>query len=231
MDFLAILRAKLTAFGELVTPDVDLSTPVPHCGDWTLYDLVDHVGRGNQWVVTAVAENRGNEQGNPAPRDPAELRTWFEATAEAIVTSLAVDPATEAWTFTRLAPRTVGFWRRRRAHETAMHLWDAQETLGKTQPLEPDLAADGIAEVFDLFAPRMIDRGLATAPENAIQVRANDIGQTWTYGLGEPIAEIAGPASDLVLLLWQRKASSDVEFAWQGDQAAGEQVLAGPLTP
>ncbi|MFI6870512.1 maleylpyruvate isomerase family mycothiol-dependent enzyme [Nocardia sp. NPDC050406] len=231
MDFLAILRAKLTAFGELLTADVDLSTPVPHCGDWTFYDLVDHVCRGNEWVVTAVAEQRGDEQGTPAPRDPVELRPWFDATATALVTALSVDPATEAWTFTRSAPRTVGFWRRRRAHETAMHLWDAQDALGKGEPFESELAADGIAEVFDMFAPRMIDRKLAPAPETAIQVRANDIGRIWVYGPGEPIAEIAAPVSDLLLLLWQRKASTDPEFSWQGDRVSGERVLEGPLTP
>ncbi|NNH73544.1 maleylpyruvate isomerase family mycothiol-dependent enzyme [Nocardia uniformis] len=231
MDYLAILREKLTAFGELVTAEVDLSAPVPHCGEWTFYDLVDHVGQGNLWVVTAVAELRGNHQGDPAPKDPAELRAWYDGTADALVTSLSADPETEAWTFTRSAPRTIGFWRRRRAQETLMHLWDGQEALGTPEPLDAAMAADGVAEVFELFAERMIKRGLATEPEAAMTVRATDTGQSWTYGPGEPVAELAGPVSDLLLLLWQRKASSDPKFGWQGDRAAGERVLAGPLTP
>lgn len=112
-----------------------------------------------------------------------------------------------------------------------MHLWDGQEALGIVEPFEADLAADGIAEVFEMFAQRMVDRGLATQPEAAITVRATDTGQSWTFGPGEPIAEVAGSASDLLLLLWQRKASADPEFSWQGDRAAGERVIAGPLTP
>lgn len=159
------------------------------------------------------------------------MRTWYDGTAAAIVESLSADPATEAWTFTRLAPRNIGFWRRRRAQETLMHLWDGQEALGTTEPFEADLAADGVSEVFEMFAQRMVDRGLATQPEAAITVRATDTGQSWTFGPGEPIAEVAGSASDLLLLLWQRKASADPEFSWQGDRAAGEGVIAGPLTP
>ncbi|WP_067698735.1 maleylpyruvate isomerase family mycothiol-dependent enzyme [Nocardia jejuensis] len=231
MDFLAVLREKLTAFGALIEPEVDLAAPVPSCGDWTFHDLVEHVGQGNMWVVTAVAELRGDNAGEPAPRDAVELRAWYDATAAAIAESLAADPETEAWTFTRSQPRTVGFWRRRRAHETLMHLWDGRNALGKADPFDPELADDGIAEVFELFAPRMIDRGLATAPEVALRVRATDTGRDRIYGPGAPVAEISGTASDLLLTLWQRVPASDPVLTWSGDRAAGERVLAGPLVP
>src|SRR5882672_9135698 len=116
MDYLSILHAKLDAFAALLDADVDLSLPVVHCGAWTLYDLVDHVGRGGLWVATAVAEKRGDYVGEPAPTDLPELRPWLADTSAAMLGALAADPATEAWTFT--PPHTVGFWRRRRAQET-----------------------------------------------------------------------------------------------------------------
>lgn len=231
MNFLAILREKLSEFGELITPGADLSTPVPSCGDWSLYDLIDHVGQGNLWVAMAVAEGRGDFRGEPAPVDPAELRAWYDGTAKAIVAALSVDPETPAWTFTSQLPRTVGFWQRRRAQETLMHLWDAQDALGTAEAFDPELAGDGITEVFELFAPRMIKRGLATEPEVALRVRATDTGQNWTYGPGTPVAEIAGTASNLLLTLWQRKPAEDAALAWQGNWAAGTRVLAGPLVP
>ncbi|MFE1595971.1 maleylpyruvate isomerase family mycothiol-dependent enzyme [Nocardia sp. NPDC058705] len=231
MDYLALLCAKLTAFGELITADTDLTAPVPSCGDWTFYDLVDHVGRGNTWVVTAVAELRGDDEGQAAPKDPVALREWYESTADALATSLSADENQEAWTFTKAMPRTVGFWRRRRAHETLMHLWDGQNALGKADPFDPDLAVDGIDEVFELFAPRMIHRGLAVEPDVALRIRATDTGNTWTYGPGEPVAELAGTASDLLLTLWARKSGADPELVWDGDRTAGERVLAGPLVP
>ncbi|WP_330183673.1 maleylpyruvate isomerase family mycothiol-dependent enzyme [Nocardia sp. NBC_01503] len=229
MDYLALLCAKLTEFGELITPETDLAAPVPSCGDWTFYDLTDHLGQGNMWVVTAVAELRGDYQGAPAPKDAVALREWYDETADAIVAALSADPEQEAWTFTRSMPRTVGFWRRRRALETLMHLWDGQHALGEAEAFATDLAVDGINEVFELFAPRMIDRGLAAAPEAALRVRATDIAESWIYGPGEPVAEIAGTASDLLLALWQRLPANDPALAWGGDRVAGEKVLAGPL--
>lgn len=231
MDFLPVLRDKLTAFGALITPDVDLSAPVPSCGGWTFYDLTDHLVQGNRWVVTAVAEGRGDYQGDPAPKDPVALRADYDDSAAAIAASLSVDPETAAWTFTSAMPRNVGFWRRRRAQETLMHLWDGQNALGKADPFDLTLALDGITEVFELFAPRMVHRGLATEPDAALAVRATETNRAWTYGPGEPVAEISGPASDLLLALWARKPATDPTFTWDGDRTIGERVLAGPLVP
>lgn len=231
MNFLAILREQLSAFGELITPDVELSAPVPHCGDWTFYDLADHVGQGNLWVVTAVAEGRGDFQGEPAPKDAVELRAWYDASASAMVETLSVDPATPAWTFTSAMPRTVGFWQRRRALETLVHVWDGHNTFGTPEAFDPAIASDGVSEVFELFAPRMIKRGLATEPEVALGLRSTDTGQSWTYGPGEPVAELTGTSSDLLLALWQRKDAEDPALHWKGNWAAGKRVLAGPLVP
>ena len=42
--YLGHLRRDLGAFGECLAGD--LAVPVEPCGDWTLYDLADHLGRG-----------------------------------------------------------------------------------------------------------------------------------------------------------------------------------------
>ncbi|MFE5289429.1 maleylpyruvate isomerase family mycothiol-dependent enzyme [Nocardia sp. NPDC056611] len=231
MDFLAVVREKLNEFGELITPEVELSAPVPSCGDWTFYDLADHVGQGNLWVTTAVLEQRGDFQGEPAPKDPVGLRTWYDGTSKAMIDALSVDPETPAWTFTSQMPRKVGFWQRRRAQETLMHLWDGQDALGTAEAFDPALAADGVTEVFELFAPRMILRGLASEPTAGISLRATDTGDSWTYGPGAPVAELSGTASDLLLALWARKELDDAALSWQGNWAEGKQVLAGPLVP
>jgi hypothetical protein len=113
-----------------------------------------------------------------------------------------------------------------------MHRWDAEDALGgPAEPFEPELAADAVSEVFELFARRMIERGLATEPPVALAVRATDVGRTWRYGPGEPVAELAGTASDLALRLWNRLGADAPGLLWSGDRAAGERVLAGPLVP
>jgi len=219
------LRRELDAFRDCLHDD--LSAPIEHCPGWTLYDLADHMGRGNLWVATAVREKRSEFPADAAPRDG--LVAWFEDTSTAMLDALAADPDTEAWTF---APtRTVGFWRRRRLHETIMHRWDAEHALGRVTPIDPALAADGVAEVFALFAPRMIKRGKAREPEVAIRLRATDTGESWDYGPGEPVAELAATAEDLLLMLWGRLPQTHSAIEWSGDKAAAESVLAGPLTP
>jgi uncharacterized protein (TIGR03083 family) len=228
VDYLADLRRELDAFGAVL--DGDLSAPVEHCGSWRLVDLAVHMGAGNLWVVAAVREGHGRSYDEgAAPRDQAGLKAWYATTADALVHALSVDPATEAWTF--FPPHTVGFWRRRRSQETLMHRWDAEHALGSTTTMDPALAADGVAEVFDTMAPRMISKRAATYPEQAVRIAATDDGRCWIYGPGEPIAEVSGTAEDLLLMLWGRKPRDAESLTWAGDRAAGLGVLAGPLVP
>ena len=112
-----------------------------------------------------------------------------------------------------------------------MHRWDAENALGSAAPMDVALAADGVAEVFDTMTPRMIARGAAKEPEQAVRITAADSGGSWTYGPGERIAEISGRAEDLLLMLWGRKPQDTDSVAWIGDREAGLRVLAGPLVP
>ncbi|MFD4371120.1 maleylpyruvate isomerase family mycothiol-dependent enzyme [Streptomyces sp. NPDC058486] len=228
MDYLVGLRRELDAFGN--TLDGDVSAPVEHCGQWKLLDLAVHMGAGNLWVVAAVREGHGDSYDeDAAPRDRAGLKAWYTETADALLQALSVDPSTEAWTF--FPPHTVGFWRRRRSQETLMHRWDAEHALGPTTPMDPALAADGVAEVFDTMAPRMITKGAAARPGQAVRITASDSGLSWNYGPGEPIAEVSGTAEDLLLMLWGRKPRNTGSVTWVGDREAGLGVLAGPLVP
>ncbi|NUS12598.1 MAG: maleylpyruvate isomerase family mycothiol-dependent enzyme [Streptomyces sp.] len=228
MNYLAVLRRQLDAFGTVL--DGDLSAPVEHCGGWRLEDLAVHMGAGNLWTVAAVREGHGDSYDeDAAPRDPAALRAWYAGTADALVEALSVDPSTEAWTF--YPPHTVGFWRRRRSQETMMHRWDAEHALGSATPMDVDLATDGVAEVFDTMALRVIAKGVATYPGQAVRITTTDSGRSWTYGPGEPVAELSGTAEDLLLTLWGRKPWDTGAVTWSGDREAGLGVLAGPLVP
>jgi uncharacterized protein (TIGR03083 family) len=227
LPYLQLLRHESAAFSACLGHD--LSLPVLHCGDWTLRDLAEHMGRGNRWAAAAVTDKRGDYEAPPAPRVDAEVRGWFNASADELLAVLDTDPAIEAWTF--YPPHTVGFWQRRRAQEMLIHRWDAQNALGDALPFSPEFAADGVAEVFDTMAPRQTARGRAEPPRYALRLRATDTGQSWTYGPGEPVAEISGTAERLLLMLWGRLPADDALISWSGDNAAGAAALAGPLTP
>jgi|SRR5829696_1867980 len=227
LNYLGLLRRELAAFAECLTGDLD--TPVAHCGDWTLYDLVDHLGGGNLWAAAAVTQGHGDLDPPPGPRDPSELARWFDSTSQVLLAVLSADPHTPAWTF--FPPHTVGFWRRRRTQETLMHRWDAEHALGKRPVLDPEPATDGIAEVVDTMAPRMVKRGVATAPEQAVRFATTDTGASLVFGPGEPVATLTGTASELLLMLWGRRHAESAEIDWSGDRAAARTVLKGPLTP
>lgn len=209
--------------------DDDLTISVEHCGDWTLYDLADHLGRGHLWTAAAVTERRKDYDAPPAPRDPRALRTWFDQTCTVLLSVLDTDPDTEAWTF--YPPHTVGFWQRRRCQEALVHRWDAEHAVGRPTAVDPALAADGVDEVFDTMVPRQVKRGRSPEPSAALSFVATDTGQKWTYGPGSPVAEVTATAADLLLLLWHRLAPGDEALGWQGDTTAAAEWLAHPLVP
>lgn len=226
--YLAHLRDDLGAIRACLN-DGDLTAPVEHCGDWTLHDLAEHMGRGNLWAAMAVTERRGDHKAELPPRDRAALVSWYDECAEVLLAALDTEPSTEAWTFA--PPHTVGFWQRRRALETLVHRWDAEQALGTARPLDAVLAADGVAEVFDTMAPFQVRRGRATPPSYALRLDAADTGDEWTYGPGDPIATLTGTSACLLLTLWGRIRGDDPSLTWTGDAAAGQRLLAAPLVP
>jgi uncharacterized protein (TIGR03083 family) len=226
--YVAHLRLDLDAFGACLGGD--LSAPVRHCGDWTLYDLADHLGGGNLWAAAAVTERRGDFEAGPAPREAAALAAWLSETGAVLLAALDADPAPPAWTIA--PPATVGFWQRRRCMETLIHRWDAEHAVGTGGFIDPSLADDGVAEVVDTMLPRQIRLGRTGPPPHAVRLDASDTGSSRDLGgPGDPVATIRGPAADLLLLRWGRLDPGVPAIAWRGDREQGRAALSGALVP
>jgi uncharacterized protein (TIGR03083 family) len=226
-SYLDHLRRELGAFEACL--DGDLSASVEHCGDWTLYDLADHLGHGNLWAAAGVTEQRGDHEAPAAPRDGKALTSWFGNTAEVLLAALDTDPSAPAWTIA--PPPTVGFWQRRRCMETLVHRWDAEHALGSAGPLDPVVAADGIAEVIDTMTPRQIRLGRIDPLPHAIRLTAADVPSSWLLGPGEPVATARATAAELFLMLWGRLAADDQAITWEGDRDKAMAMLGGSLVP
>ncbi len=226
-NYLEHLRRELDVFEACLA--ADLSARVEHCGDWTLYDLADHLGRENLWAAAAVTENRGDYEASPAPRDQAALARWFGDTAGVLLAALDTDPSAGAWTIA--PPPTVGFWQRRRCLETLIHRWDAEHALGAAGGLDPALAADGVAEVIDTMAPRQVRLGRIAAPPHAVRLIAAGSPSSWILGPGDPVATIRATAADLLLMLWGRVPADAQAIAWEGDREKAMVTLGGALVP
>src|SRR5438105_2005891 len=110
---------------------VGLDATVEHL-DWTVRELVAHVGGVHRWAADVVGERRGTLDtelgrgvGSTAP-DDNQLLDWFTVGAAFLIeTLLSAPPDVNVPTFLPAAsPRE--FWVRRMAHETAIHRVDVE---------------------------------------------------------------------------------------------------------
>ncbi len=232
MDYIAYIRRDT---GRLLTAAPGhLDQRVRACPDWDVFTLVRHLGEVHRFWQQVVAGRLTQPPGSSdhplqAPSRMTVLE-WLDAGAEQLCHTLAsTAPDVPVWTW--FPPdRTAGFVRRRMAHETAVHRWDAQHAAGTAEPIEPELATDGIAEYFDVF---VAERGSYAGPAGSLHVHCTDSKGEWTVRLepGHPRVEqghteadaaLRGPASAVLLVLWERLTVDDVE-------SFGEQALIGAL--
>jgi uncharacterized protein (TIGR03083 family) len=197
-----------------------LDARVPTCPGWAVRDLVAHVGGVHRWATSYVVTGRagpttGDEEAAFFRRPPdSELLSWYaEGHASLVATLGGADPAMSCWAFLP-APSPLAFWARRQAHETAVHCADAEASAGLPTTFPGDFAADGIDELLNGFLARPGGR-LVADPPVVVAVRAADTGDCWTVriepdrrvvspGASEADCTLAGRASDLYLLLWNR---------------------------
>ncbi len=152
-EYLDAIRTNATRLVD-AAEHAGLDTPVPPCPDWTVADLLAHIGRVHRW---AAGNTERQPADGPLPRGevvipaPEERVAWARQGAEILVAALDRPAADTCWAWF-LPNGTVGFWQRRQAHETSMHRIDAESAAGDVQPIDADLAADGIDELFELLA-------------------------------------------------------------------------------
>ncbi|MEV7289051.1 maleylpyruvate isomerase family mycothiol-dependent enzyme [Streptomyces sp. NPDC093252] len=199
--------------------------PVPTCPDWRVRDLLLHTGTVHRWAARCVAEGlrEPHRPATPPELDGTELVDWFRDGHRALVGTLTrAAPDTDCWTFLP-APSPLAFWRRRQAHETTVHRFDAESALGTTpSPIDTGFAVDGIDELLRGFHARKRSR-VRTPEPRALRIRASDADDAddavWTVRLSQepPVAtrgegtaeaavecELSGPAARLYLALWNR---------------------------
>lgn len=240
-DFwVAAVRADGAAFLAAASEPDALGKQVPSCPDWTVGELVRHLGAVYHRVRLNAGSTEPGEAWGPVvipdeapPPDDRTVLEWFSdelARIGAFLDSLDPDLPTWNWAPQR---KVAAFWHRRLAHETAVHRWDAQFATRLPEPLESKLAADTVTEALDTFLPAGRRRE-HTKISGVIHLVASDIGQEWTIRLrGEGIALLdtqtildeqhparaaaTGTASDLALALWGRVTFEVLDTA--GDEA------------
>ena len=139
--FFAELRGCTAELARII--DGDLERPVPTCPGWTFRQLATHLGRGHRWAAQIVATRatmpipmREVADGK-LPQDPAQHASWLNAGAGQVIEAVTAAGSDLVWTLAGIGPAR--FWARRRAHEAAVHLADAQLAAGLDVDLAPNL--------------------------------------------------------------------------------------------
>ncbi len=215
-----------------------LEADIEYCPGWNMRDLVRHLSEIHLWAAARVAKRTSklfpddiSEHIESWPElavfwpDDNDLVDWYLETNANLVQALELaSPADDIPTFLP-APSPLAMWARRQAHETAVHRFDAQYTIGVESGFDPVFASDGIDEMVSGFAPRANE--FPTGKTRTMVVHAEDTDDRWhltlkpngittVRGDGPADVTLIGDASDLYLVLWNRGRDSAITV--EGDR-------------
>jgi len=206
-----------------------LGAVVPACPGWTVQSVLVHLGRVYRSVTEHVVA-RSTEMipfaKTPSP-DGFDVVSWYREGLDSMLEALrGIDPNEPVWSFSD--NKTAGFYFRRMAHETAMHRFDAEAATGTPAPFDGDMAADGIAELYESVLPAGLVRRKVTLPSGSLHLHRTDGDGEWmikavdgtivlTHEHGKGDAAVRGSASDLFVFAWHRGLPHTLQFF--GDEA------------
>jgi uncharacterized protein (TIGR03083 family) len=253
LDYLPHLAQDSARFAEVLgqTPP---QMRVPTCPDWDADDLLWHLCRV-QWfwgtivgrALTTDTDVEALDKGRRPSHHDGLLALFGQASHDLLHNLSSAPPDTPAWTWSD--EQSVGFIRRRQAHEALIHRIDAELTARDRTPMEPDLSADGVDEALTIMYGAVPSWGRFTPdPTQTVRVQTTDTNHSWLLTLGqltgfdddgaaydEPslrvavsdtdvaaAATVGGAAADLDCWLWHRPPVGQIERA--GDPVVLELV-------
>ena len=164
----------------------------------------------------------------PERPDDDHLVEWYRSQVEEVADAIVVlDPSTPRWTWSR--DHTAGFIQRRMAQEFTVHAWDAENVVGEPNPIDAKVVIDGVDEYLDVFLSS--NEGALAGASVTVHFHSTDAEGEWMLTLGDGNLDVErthgkgdvavrAPASDLLLWLWGRRATTDPGFETFGDADA-----------
>lgn len=227
--YLEVFRTEGAAL-DAAARTVDLEAHPVGCPDWTARRLVEHCGQ--VWTMVHASLSAGEAvvaASGDVPVDTDDVLAWQRDAHRTLLGYLSErDPGDTAWT--RWAHRdTLGFWYRRMAHEASLHRWDLESVGDDPRPIPADVAVDGIDELLDHYVGDRRPDAFA-GDSGTVHLHATDAEGEWlltrtpagleierTHAKGDVAAR--GPASDLLLMMWNRLSpdTESIEVFGDGD--------------
>ncbi|KJK48002.1 hypothetical protein UK23_18290 [Lentzea aerocolonigenes] len=213
----------------------DLGVQVPSCPDWTVNQLVRHVGFAVRWADEMIRSrspeipfdrNNAMNVSSYAGEKAATLGPWLVEGAASLSAALeAVSPDEMIAVLAgHPGPRV---WSRRMTHELVMHRWDAENALGVPFELDPEVASDTLIEWTAMALPYAFQRWPEqtqplVGPGHTVHLHATDADVELVIDLtaekpvvreGHEKAAVAlrGPVVELVLAVYRRRPVEGLE--------------------
>jgi uncharacterized protein (TIGR03083 family) len=229
----------------------DPDARVPSCPEWTAADLLWHLGEVQHFRGRVVGDRLAAPDAYEDPVRPegyAALLGFFDVSNAKLVEALAGtadDVAVWTWLDT---DHSVGFVRRRQAHEALIHRLDAELTAGVVTELDAGLATDGVHEAIEWMFGGTPEWASSTRDGPVGRLATTDTDTSWLVQVGhwsgtspntgknytdeqmlflveagEPSFEITGTAADLDAWIWNRPPPREISRT--GETAALEAVI------
>jgi len=218
-DYLALIEDRSAALRSAVAAAPSLQARVPGCPDWTLADLVEHVGGVQMFWAVVVAEadasSRPPEEKTDFESPTGDLVAWSASATRQLLDALrAAGPSSPAWAWWGAsgAPLNAGAVARHQVQEAAVHARDAEETIGRPAPLPAAVAVDGVAEFLSVplasagpwpGAPVRIAFAASDGRTHLVDLSSEGVSVDPPVA-GSPALTVHGTAGELVLGLYDR---------------------------
>lgn len=228
------LVAAVRSEGEMLVAaaGLGLDAAVPTCDGWDVEALVEHASlvyrRIAKTVATRATQSLDADPGRPEGEPVDVLR---ESLDDLVATLSDCDANAPVWNWSANEPHLAQFWARRAAHESAIHRFDAQTAHDITQPIDVDLARDGLDELFGVIAPRVYSRDSVEGPTGTVSLDSTDNG-SWCLSLlpdtvevmvvGSTPPDVTARANTGVLLL---AAYGRLPWTWSSIDVSGDLSL------
>ncbi|WP_432849349.1 maleylpyruvate isomerase family mycothiol-dependent enzyme [Amycolatopsis sp. CA-161197] len=207
---------------------------VPTAPEWTVTDLVAHVGQTQNWVAEIIERRITDPTQLPTemavlPAEPGEWPAWLAESAQRVASACS-DDALGAPVFNAAGDERSGaqFWMSSMLNEAVVHGFDAANAAGRPADVDAGVAA---ALIGNHLAMLTSPTWTMQRPESAhavrgtgqtLQWRATDTdgawfverrpdGATWQPGTRQADVTVTGPAQSLLMVLTRRLPLSDGE--------------------
>lgn len=201
---------------ELITAE-NSDAKVPSCPQWTLLDLVAHIGEVQNFWANCIREGNANApwpgEGSK-PDSPQDAGKWLRIQTRSLIDAIdSTEDKSPCWTWWD-EPQTALAVARHQVQEAELHRWDAELAVSTPSPIPVEIATDGIPEFLHVhrFSIQKLE-----LPH--IQLIASDTDTNWNMNeSAENTVGITGTASDLVLFLTGRCPIEKLSVVGKPDQ-------------